>query len=185
GVKVTGPPAKPARGRVEVNTDMVEHTVEQQPQTPSVRFGDEVVEVVIVAEPRIDPVVVGGVVTVGAGGEDRPQCNSRRTELDGVVEPIGDPSQPVFTRIRRRGRRESPHEPEWVDVPPDHMPDPRRHRHRRYLASYRDFTCASSSAAGPSATALGATVLTDSMATGGVGTCHSASHRVSCAHDVA
>ena len=143
-VKVTGAPAKPARCRIvvrrfaiarEVDTDVVEHTVEQHTQAPPTRLGDEVVEVVVAAEPRIDPVMVGGVVTVCARGEDRPQCNPRRTELDGVVEPTGDPSQPVFTRIRRRRRRESTHEPEGVDMPPDHMPNPRRQRHRLYLAS--------------------------------------------------
>ena len=128
--------------------------------------------------------MVGGVVTVCARGEYRPQGNARRTELDGVVEPIGDPSQPVFTGVRGCGRRESADEPQGVDMPPDHMSYPGRHRHRRYLASYRALILASSSGTGPSATTRGATVLIGSMATG-VGTCHSDSHWVNCAHDVA
>ena len=144
GVKVAGTPAKPARRRVvmrcfaiagEVGTDVVEHAVQKHSQASPMRFGDEVVEIVVVAEPRIDPVMIGGVVTVCARSEDRPERDTRRTELNGVIEPISDPPQPVFTRFRGCGRRESTDEAEGVDMPPDHMPYPGRYRHRRYLAS--------------------------------------------------
>src|ERR1700744_3475307 len=99
GVKVAGTPAKPARRRVvvrriaiagEIRTDVVEHAVQKHPQAPPMRFRDEVVEIVVVAEPGIEPVMVGGVVTVWARGEDRPQGDARGTELEGVIEPIGD-----------------------------------------------------------------------------------------------
>ena len=66
-----------------------------------VRLGDEVVEVGVVSEPGIDPVVVGGVVTVGARGEDRPQRDAGRAQFDGVVEPVDEPTQPVFAWARR------------------------------------------------------------------------------------
>jgi hypothetical protein len=144
GVEAAQAPAKPARCRIivrrfaiarEVDTNVVEYAVEQQTQPPSMRLGDEVVEIIVVAEPGIDMVMVGGVVSVCARGEDRPQRDPRRTELDGVVEPLGDPSQPVFTGNRRCSRRKRTNEPQRVDMPPDQMPDPGRHRHRRYLAS--------------------------------------------------
>ena len=144
GVKVAGSAAKPARRRDvvcrfaiagEVDTDVVEHAVEQHTQASPMRLGDQVVEIIVVAEPRVDPEMVGGVVTVCARSEDRPERDPRRTELNGVIEPIGDPSQPVFTRFRRRSRRECADEAERIDMPPDHMPHPGRYSHRRYLAS--------------------------------------------------
>ena len=66
-------------------SDVVEDAVEQDPQTPAVCFGDQLVEVVVVTQSRVDPVVVGGVVAVRAGGEYRTERNARRTEFDGVV----------------------------------------------------------------------------------------------------
>src|ERR1700757_5491855 len=100
GVKVAATPAEPARRGVlvrpiamagEIRTAVVDQAVQKHPQAPPMRFRDEVVEIVVVAEPWIDPVMVGGVVTVCARGEDRPQRDARGTELDGVIEPIGDP----------------------------------------------------------------------------------------------
>ena len=60
----------------EVRPDMVEDTVEQDAQAASVRLGDKLVEVRVVAEPRIDPLVVGGVVAVSPRLEDRPERDS-------------------------------------------------------------------------------------------------------------
>ena len=60
----------------EVRPDMVEDTVEQDAQTATVRLGDKLVEVRVVAEPRIDPLVVGGVVAVSPRLEDRPERDS-------------------------------------------------------------------------------------------------------------
>ena len=139
GVKVAGTSAKPLSPALaiagEVGTDVIENAVQKQSQASPTRFGDEVVEIVVVAEPRIDPVMVGGVVTVCARGEDRPERDPRRAELDGVVEPVDHPPQPVFSGIWGCSRRESTDEAERVDMPPDHMPYPGRYRHRRYLAS--------------------------------------------------
>lgn len=93
-VKAPGTSAEPARGDVvlgslavarKIHPDVVEHAVEQDAQAASVRLGDEVVEIGIVAEPGIDAVVVGGVVTVCARGEDRAQRDAGRPEFDGVV----------------------------------------------------------------------------------------------------
>ena len=49
----------------EVGADVVEHAVEQDPQATPAGLGDQVVEVGVVTEARVDPVVVGGVVAVG------------------------------------------------------------------------------------------------------------------------
>ena len=80
----------------EIHADMVEHTIEQDPQAAAVRLGDQVVEVGVVAEPGIDAVVVSGVVTMGARREDRPQRDTGCPQRDGVVEPADQPPQPVF-----------------------------------------------------------------------------------------
>ena len=55
----------------KVRADVIEHTVEQYPQAATVRLGYEVVEVGVITKPGIDAVVVGGVVAMGARGEDR------------------------------------------------------------------------------------------------------------------
>ena len=75
------------------------------------RLGNEVVEVGVVAEPGIDAVMVGGVVAVCARGEDRPQRDPRRAQLDGVVEPTDQPPQPVFIRLRRLVAGNAPTKP--------------------------------------------------------------------------
>lgn len=84
----------------KVHADVVEHSVKQHAQAAPVCFSNHVVEISVVAEPRVDVVVVGGVVAVGARSEDRPQCNTRRAQGDRVVEPRGDAPQPVFSWIR-------------------------------------------------------------------------------------
>ena len=75
GVEPARPPAKPARRRVivrrfaitrKIDADVVEHPVQQHPQTAPSRFSDQVVEIVVVAKSRIDPVMVGGVVAMSA-----------------------------------------------------------------------------------------------------------------------
>ena len=119
----------------EVGPDMVEDTVEQDAQTATVRLGDKLVEVRVVAEPRIDPLVVGGVVAVSPRLEDRPERDSRCAEFDGVVQPFDDAAQPVLVGARRRIGRERADEAERIDLPPDRVFDPPRFTHGRNLAS--------------------------------------------------
>ena len=104
---------------------MVEDAVEQHPQPAPVRLGDQMVEVGVVAEPRVDAVVVGGVVTVCAGGEQRPERDAGRAEFDGVVEPVDDPAQSVFVGRGRRFGGEGADEAQRVDLPPDRVLRPR------------------------------------------------------------
>ena len=108
----------------EVGADVVEHAVEQDAQPAPVRLRDEVVEVGVVAEPRVDAVVVGGVVAVRAGGEYRAERDTRRAEFDGVVEPFDDPAQPVLVGRRRRVGGKGADEAERIDLPPDRVLDP-------------------------------------------------------------
>ena len=119
----------------EVGADVVEDTVEQDPQTPPVRLGDQFVEVPVVTEPRVDPVVVGGVVAVRSGGEYRAERDTRRTEFDGVVEPFDDAAQPVLVGARRRIGGKRADEAERIDLPPDRVLDPPRICHGRNFAS--------------------------------------------------
>jgi len=66
---------------------VVEHAVEQYPQTAAVRLGNDVVEVGVITESGINSVVIGRVVTMGARGEDRSQRDPGCPQFDGVVEP--------------------------------------------------------------------------------------------------
>ena len=95
----------------EISSDVVEHAVEQHPQPARLRLGDQMVEVGVVAEPRVDAVVVGGVVAVCARREHRPERDSGRAEFDGVVEPVDDPAQPVLVGGGRRSAGYAPTKP--------------------------------------------------------------------------
>ena len=119
----------------EVGADMVEHTVEQHPQPLGVRVRHEVVEVVAGPQPRVDPVVVGGVVTVCAGSEYGAERDPGRPEGDDVIEPRRHPAQPVLVGRRWVVRGECADEAQWVDVPPDGVGHPPRFGHGRNLAS--------------------------------------------------
>ncbi len=119
----------------EVGPDMVEDTVEQDAQTTAVRLGDEFVEVGVVTEPGVDPVVVGGVITVGSGLEDRPERDTRRAQFDGLIEPFDDAPHPVLVGARRRIGRECADEAERINLPPDRVRDPRRFTHGRNFFS--------------------------------------------------
>ena len=114
----------------EVGSDVVEHPVEQHPQAALVGLGDEPVEVGVVAQPRVDPEVVGGVVAVGAGGEHRAQCDPGGAEVDGVVEPVDEPGEPVLVRAGRLVGGEGADEAQRVDLPPDRVAHPVRHELR-------------------------------------------------------
>ena len=114
---------------------MVEDAVEQDTQTPPVRLGDQFVEVPVVTEPRVDPIVVGGVVAVRARGEYRAERDARRPEFDGVVEPFDDAAQSVLVGARRRIGGERADEAERIDLPPDRVLDPPRFGHGRNFAS--------------------------------------------------
>ena len=105
---------------------MVEDTVEQDPQSPPVRFGNQFIEVPVVAEPGVDLVVVGGVVAVCAGREYRAERDTRRTEFECVVEPFDDAAQAVLVGAGRRVGGKRADEAERVDMPPDGVLDPPR-----------------------------------------------------------
>ena len=77
-------PEPPGRGRAralrqrglerrERTADMVEHSVQDDAKATPSGLGHQMVEVLLVAEARIYPEVVGGVVSVGLGREDRPE----------------------------------------------------------------------------------------------------------------
>ena len=170
----------------ELGGDVVEHAVEQHPQPAPVSLGDQVVEVGLVAEARIDAVVVGGVVAMGAGREHGAERDTGRAQFDGVVEPLDDPAQSVLVGGGRWIGREGADEAERVDLPPDRVLDP-----ARFIADERsrgDPVTAGTSlrtglswrrtarGAGPSTVTPGATVLIGSGATGGGGAPHSTSH---------
>ena len=98
-------------------------------------FFDQVVEVGVIAQPRVYAVVVGGVVAMGARREDRPERDAGRAESDDVVEPFDDPAQPVLFGGGRRVGGIRTDEAQRVDLPPDHVLDPGRFGHGRNFAS--------------------------------------------------
>src|SRR5690606_34257667 len=169
----------------EIGPDVVEHPVEQHSQPTPVRLLDQLVEVGVGTEPRIDPVVVGGVVAVAARREDRTERQPGGAEVHHMVEPIQHPPEPVFVRPRWPGGGIRPgmsaDETERIDLPPDGVAHPVRSGHGRNFRSYSSLMVSVSSAAGPSATRPGATTVTGSGATGPGGAPRSASQPLSCA----
>ena len=118
----TTPPTRPRAA------DVIEHTIKDDPQAAAAGLGDQVVEVILVTQPGIDLEVVDGVVTVGLGGEDRPEQQARAAELDGIVQPPRQLPQPVPDGLpgRRLGLLGSG-EAQRVHVPEDGVLGPRRH----------------------------------------------------------
>lgn len=104
--------------------DVVEDAVEGDPDASLVRCVDEVVEVVVVTEPRVDGEVVEGVVAVRRGGEDRPEEESVAAQVADVVEPPDQAPEPVMLArcilIADRGADE----PERIGMPPDRVLGP-------------------------------------------------------------
>ncbi|MPM32090.1 hypothetical protein SDC9_78649 [bioreactor metagenome] len=104
--------------------DMVEDTVEDDPDTAAVRLVDQSAQVGLVTQPRIDPVVVHGVVPVRDGGEDRPQQQAVAADRDQVVQPVDQVVEAVVDDIAGDRRTFRPGEPEGVAVPPHGVVDP-------------------------------------------------------------
>ncbi len=90
------------------------------------RFVDQRVEVILVAQAWVDLEVVEGVVAMRGGGKDWAERDPGRTQFDDVVQPRDDPPQPMLALPRRAGPRwgVGADEPEWVQPPPDRMADP-------------------------------------------------------------
>ena len=104
---------------------MVEHPVEDDAQAAPGGFGDQAVEVLLIAEPGIYLEVIDGVVAMGAGREDGPEQQARAAKLDRVVEPSAQLPQPVTDGLPRRQRRLlGIRETQWVHMPPDSVLSP-------------------------------------------------------------
>src|SRR6476469_517627 len=99
------------------------------------RLGDHMVEVSVVTESRVDAIVVGGVVAVGARREYRSEREAGRPEFDSVLEPFNDAAQTVLVSGRRRFGGVRTDEAQRVDLPPDGVLDPARLGHDRNFAS--------------------------------------------------
>src|SRR3954466_66256 len=78
--------------------DMVEDAVEHNTQAARFRGGDQGVEITDIAEPRINPEVIGRVIAVSGRCEDRREKQAGDTEIDGVVEPIDQMAQAMVDR---------------------------------------------------------------------------------------
>ena len=145
-VVAVGGALEPARGgrrraavqrgleRREPPADVVEHAVQDQPQPALVGRGDQGVEVGLVAQPRVDPEVVDGVVPVALRREDRPEQQAVAAELDGVVQPRLQLPEPVPGRLAVRQRRPlRAGEAERIHLPQNGVITPGRHRPRYRL----------------------------------------------------
>ena len=118
GPLVQGPAQEGVVG-ADVAEDAVEH--EAQPALPA--GGDEVVEVGVPSQARVDAQLVQGVVAVAGRGEDRAQQEAGGAQLDGVVQPVQQPAQPGrggAVAVADGGSGEA----QRVDVPPDGVLDP-------------------------------------------------------------
>jgi len=100
---------------------MIENAVEQDFEPATMRGANEVVEIRIVAEPRVDPEMIDRVVAMARRVEDRPEGQTRRAKLDGIVEPGEQVAEPVAHRGTVAGSRLGTDKAERVDLPPDLM----------------------------------------------------------------
>ena len=139
-VVAVGGALEPARGgrpgaavqrgleRREPPADVVEHAVEDQPQPALVGRRHQRVEVGLVAQPGVDPEVVGGVVPVALRREDRPEQQAVAAELDGVVQPRLELPQPVPGGLAvGQGRSLRAGEAERIHLPQNGVITPGRH----------------------------------------------------------
>jgi hypothetical protein len=104
--------------------DVVEDAVEEHAHAALVGGGEQGVQVGVVAEPRVDPEVVDGVVAVRLGCEHRAEREPVRAEPDEVVEPVDEDRQPVLHRAVTGSGLLGAEEAERVHVPPDHVLGP-------------------------------------------------------------
>ena len=131
---------------------MVEDAVEQQPHTPLPAGRDQGVEVGVITQPRIDLEVVDRVVAVAAGGEDRAEQQAVAAPGNQVIEPPLQPRQPVHLAPERAQLLLGSEEAEGVDLPPDHVVNPRHHRDLLSRGRHRvspDSTPSQASISGP------------------------------------
>ena len=128
GVEVEPEPGDVFRGpavgqhvleRPEPPADVVEHPIQQQLDATVPALLHQVGEVLLGAEPRIDPEVIDRVVAVSFAGEDGPEQEPVATQIDQVVQPGLDPSQPRGGRVSGEAER--------VQLPPDRMVRPAGH----------------------------------------------------------
>ena len=112
-----------------LGADVPEDAVEHEGQAPGAAGLGETVEGGVITQAGVDAQVVGGVVAVGGGGEDRPERQTVGTELDGVVEPGLQAIQArggagLGQRRSRFGADGGAGGAEGVDLPPDGVVDP-------------------------------------------------------------
>ena len=112
-----------------LGADVPEDTVEHEGQAPGAAGLGKAVEGGVITQAGVDAQVVGGVVAVGGGGEDRPERQTVGTELDGVVEPGLQAVQARGDAGLGQGRTRFGADgcaggAEGVDLPPDGVVDP-------------------------------------------------------------
>ncbi len=102
--------------RPEVPPDVMEHRVEHDPDTPLVTRRDEPAQVVVRPEPPVGGAQVGGVVTVCARLEHRPEQKRVHPEVSQIRQPSVQFIQPTARRAYKvvAGRRSGAAEREEV-----------------------------------------------------------------------
>ena len=113
------------RDRREVPACVIEHTVQQQPHTPVPAGHHQGVKIGLITQSRINLEVIDRVVAMAAGSEDRTQQQAVATPRNQVIQPPLQPWQPVHLPLERAQLLLSSQEAQRVDLPPDHMINPR------------------------------------------------------------
>src|SRR5262245_33569568 len=121
----------------EAASDVVEHTVEDHADDPSVAGGHERGERIVVPEPPVHVEVVGGVVAVRRRLEERTQVERVHAERAPVVDPVVQPGQPWPRRTRAVVCRRGPAEAERIDVVEDGIRPPAQGHVGRVVQSIR------------------------------------------------
>jgi hypothetical protein len=111
----------------ELTADMVEDTVENDPQASAMRSFDQRVKVSAVAETRIDLKVVDRVIAMRGGGENRPEQKPGCAKLNGVIQPGFDMAQPMDNACPIACVGFGACKPERIDLPKHRVFDPSWH----------------------------------------------------------
>jgi hypothetical protein len=98
---------------------MVEHAVEDQPQAAAAHRLDQCIEVGLIAEAPVDLEMICRVVAVRGRRKDRRQQEAGDTEVNGIIEPVADPPQPMLDIGARRRLALGADKAERIDLPPD------------------------------------------------------------------
>jgi hypothetical protein len=119
----------------KVPPDMIENAIKHDMQTAPSSLRDQPVEISFIAEARIDPEVVNGVIAMCRRYADRPEQQARCSESDSMVQPVDNVIEPVTNLIARDHGAFCPNKAQRINMPEQGVVDPVARALRHSVAS--------------------------------------------------